>query len=544
MTPAQTTSSTADAATANDAGVEQTAGQTQLAERPSSRNRATRARADRTCSTGRAQGRSTGRRRRRRKAEPSREREGNGERGCSQPETITVRRNRIRQRRRERERVARRRAAARASGNAQSANAASGDQSANASARADVDRPANGNVTARIEAPGHNKDFDQTNEATAASDANASASGVDAEQQVSADACATLANPSNTAVELRVESDGDSRRRHAVEHCNGRRSRHERRSRRKSSATPTRPSTNPANTFVSVRVNSDGTTGDVDQHNTTSESGDGERRDRGRDHDRSRGRRVDVPPTRRAAWEVTLALRRREHRRPRRCRERLPPLPSSAPTFVWTWDMAFGPGAPVSCDISSSVTSEQVTWTFDCDPNDLDHAHGRNRAGLHGTITWTWSWIAPAVGLELGPRGRAADEPRRAIAATSSTSPDFVRADRSAHRSRNGAGRERDACRQPVERGVRECGRDGRRGRPAVPDPVREHPSDRTQSLLQEAEILQIVSAQASSQLTDALNESEVGRSRCPRSTACPRRPQNVRARCSRARRRRSSAPA
>ena len=512
-TPAQTTSSTADAATANDAGVEQVAGQTQLggtAEQPQQTD-ASPGQSDVQHGQGAKVGQQADADADAKLNHPENEnasarvgasaagddhgasQKNSGNADASASTSVGVGQQ------------------ADHPGNAHSEHAASGDQSANASARADVDRPANGNVTARIEAPGHNKDFDQSNEANATSDANADASGVDAEQQVSADATATLANPSNTAVELRVESDGDSDGGTQSNTATADAAVTSDDPDAAASASADATITNPANTFVSVRVNSDGTTGDVDQHNTTSESetvNGVTAVETTTDHEDDEWTSSDpasgVDVTLRSDGENTDVRVDVEN-------DSLP-LPSSAPTFVWTWDMAFGPGAPVSCDISSSVTPEQVTWTFDCDPNDLITRTGETAQGSTGTVTWTWSWDRPELPgwswdradvlpmalatcncsyvidfrwISFEPTAPAAPQPA-AVQAESATP--------AVSQSNEASASAVATAVASVQQSLIQSGEDT---------------SDRAQSLLQDAEILQIVSAEASSQLTDALNESE-----------------------------------
>ena len=276
-------------------------------------------------------------------------------------------------------------------------NGASGDQSANAEARADVDRPSNTNVTARVEAPGHDAAFDQSNEADAKAKAKAKAAGVDEDQKAKAKADAKLDKPSNVAVELRVESDGDS---------DGGSQRNAANAAADVEAGPkAMPDANafasildPANTFVSIRVNSDGTTGPVAQSNsaTQSETVNGVTvAQSSPDHadtawissDPSSGVAIALvtdgsnTDLRVAVNDATLAL------------------PSSAPIFVWTWDMVFGPGAPVTCDIDSSASAGQVSWTFDCDPGNEIVRTGAPATGstAPGTIAWTWSWDRPEL---------------------------------------------------------------------------------------------------------------------------------------------------
>ena len=194
--------------------------------------------------------------------------------------------------------------------------------------------------------------------------------------------------------------------------------------------------------------------------------------------------------------------------------------------------MAFGPGAPVSCDISSSVTSEQVTWTFDCDPNDLITRTGETAPGSTGTITWTWSWDRPGL---PGWSWDRADVLQMALAtcncsyvidfrwisfeptAPAAPQPATVQAESATpavSQSNEASASAVATAVADVQQSLIQSGED----------------PPTAQSLLQEAEILQIVSAQASSQLTDA-PASRKGRSRCPRSTACPSQAaQNVRA--------------
>ena len=176
-------------------------------------------------------------------------------------------------------------------GNAQSANAASGDQSANASARADVDRPANGNVTARIKRPVTTRTSTRrTSDCGVRCDASAS----DRRRRA--------------AGERRCRGDAGSATRPSSSAWRATETRTAARSRTLQRADAAVTSDDPDAEFECnagdhhepgehVRLRPceqrrhDGRRRPA-QHDER--VGDGERRDRGRDHDRSRGRRVDV----------------------------------------------------------------------------------------------------------------------------------------------------------------------------------------------------------------------------------------------------------
>lgn len=514
-TPAQDTSATADAATANDAGVEQVAGQTQLGgtnEQPQQGNASPgqsgvqhgqnanvgqQADADADAKLNHPENENASARVGASAAGDGHgaSQKNSGDADASATTTLGVGQQ------------------ADHPGNAQSQHAASGDQSANASAHADVDRPANTNVTARVEAPGHDGAFDQSNDAKAKADAKANGKGADVDQQATAGADATLESPSNTAIELRVESDGDS---DGGTQSNA--------ATADAAATSDDPDanasvhadatvTNPSNTFVSVRVNSDGTTGDIEQSTTTSESetvNGVTAASNTADHADNEWTSSDPS----SGVEVTLRSDGTNTDLRVGVENAALPLPSTAPTFVWTWDLVFGPGAQVSCDIHSSVTADQVTWSFDCDPNDqiTRSSEPATSSATAGAISWTWSWDRPELPgwswdradvlpmalatcncryvidfrwISYEPTAPAAPQP--ATAAIESATP-------AVSQSNEASASAVASATADVQQSLIQSGDDT---------------SDRTQSLLQQAEVVQIVSATASSQLNDALNESE-----------------------------------
>ncbi len=398
-------------------------------------------------------------------------------------------------------------------GDAQSQHAATGDQSANASAQADVDRPANDNVTARIESPGHEKKTDQSNEAKAKADAKADAKGADVDQQASADAAATLESPSNTAIELRVESDGDSDGGTQSNTATADAAVTTDVPGADASANADATVTNPSNTFVSVRVNSAGTTGDVEQTTTTNESEtvNGVTTASGTS-DHADNEWVSSDPS--SGVEVAMTSDGTNTDLRVGVENDSLPLPSSASTFVWTWDMEFGPGAPVSCDITSSATADQVTWTFDCDPNDKITRSGdpATPSTAAGTISWTWSWDRPELPgwswdrADVLPMALAtcncryvidfrwvSYEPTAPAAAQTPQAP-VESASPAVSQSNEALASAVATATVAVQQSLIQSGEDA---------------SERTQNLLQQAEVVQIVSATSSAQLNEALNEAE-----------------------------------
>jgi hypothetical protein len=265
------------------------------------------------------------------------------------------------------------------------------EQSAAATAQAQATDPENTAVTVRIEAPGNDGGVTQANVTSASSDAVTHSQGSDTSQQANAVSQAQLESPANTAVELRVYSDGDSA---GAEQIN---------SSSASAATTTDDSagqatanatlTDPSNTFVSIRVNSNGSTGASDQQNVAQESENGVIATASdTDHatgfvggDDTSGLAIAMT-TDGANTDLRIAVESAGLDRP-----------SAGSTFTWTWDLVVG-DEPLACNIASSSTASRVDWTFDCDPNNLIvREPGSAPQGVANAITWSWDWSRPGL---------------------------------------------------------------------------------------------------------------------------------------------------
>ena len=265
-------------------------------------------------------------------------------------------------------------------------------QSADASADARSSDSSNTLLDARIGAPGNDAGFDQSVHAGAV--ARAEIEGPDgAQQDAGAEARAEAENARNTAVELRIGSDGDSAggsqtiAADASATATG----------SSAEASATAALDNPFNTFVSIRINSDGTTGPVSQTVSAQESEtvNGTTNERQLEetsvsswdfdangiviHFSSDGSSTDL---RISVDDVTLHS------------------PDEAPLFVWEWSMVFGAGSRPDCAITSSVDAVRVLWQFDCDPEDrLAQAAGTAAAAAAPTnaLSWAWNWLRPQL---------------------------------------------------------------------------------------------------------------------------------------------------
>ena len=275
---------------------------------------------------------------------------------------------------------------------------ASGNQSASANAHAGADRPSNTNVNARIEAHGNDAAFGQSIASNARAEAANARTGEDIAQEARAAATAELQQPENTAVEVRLFSDGDTAggiqtiaATAAALVANGGAN---------ASANATSVLTNPANTFVSVRVNSDGTTGDVEQEilRRELEVVDGESIEQAvRDLLDSIWSSFDL------ADGVSISLAADGANTDLRITIENDSLvrPSAGMSFFWTWDLVFGAGGALDCAIASSLAGTEVRWNFDCDPTnrlqETSTAPASAPAPTAGAISWSWDWDRPGL---------------------------------------------------------------------------------------------------------------------------------------------------
>ena len=283
---------------------------------------------------------------------------------------------------------------------------ASGQQSATAVAGASATDPQNTIVVVRVDAPGNNASFDQSNTATAgATAANAAPGATPVQQSAGATASATLERPSNVAVELRIESDGNSaggsQRNEASAGASAANA-------GAANASPVAAQAaapgsavaeasasvdNPQNTFVSIRVNSDGETGAVEQSSTevATETADGEATST-----------TSTDPSD-SAWagesaDGAIAVSFASDGQNTDLRLEVDfaglPEPTAGGTFVWTWDLVFGPGLDPACTIGSATAGSQVSWAFDCDPEDqvTTRSAASPATAPVGSISWTWNW--------------------------------------------------------------------------------------------------------------------------------------------------------
>ena len=169
-----------------------------------------------------------------------------------------------------------------------------------------------------------------------------------------------------------------------------------RRGRTRAEATADATLTDPTNTFVSLRVNSAGTTDAVVQDTLAEEieSVNGTTVSRV-EEDAADLLWTSTDPT----SGLELAFAADGANTDLRIALDDPSLaqPSDGTLFIWTWDMVFGPGGELACAIASSAQNGQIAWNFDCDPDDrIDRASGPAApTPVVGTITWTWSWLGP-----------------------------------------------------------------------------------------------------------------------------------------------------
>ena len=344
-------------------------------------------------------------------------------------------------------------------------------QSADASADARSSDSSNTLLDARIGAPGNDAGFDQSVHAGAA--ARAEIEGPDgAQQDARAEARAEAENARNTAVELRIGSDGDSAggsqtiAADASATATG----------SSAEASATAALDNPFNTFVSIRINSDGTTGPVSQTVSAQESEtvNGTTNERQLEetsvsswdfdangiviHFSSDGSSTDL---RISVDDVTLHS------------------PDEAPLFVWEWSMVFGAGSQPDCAITSSAGRGSCAVAVRLRPRRparADREHGGSRRSTHERALLGLELAATAAGrVELGaqrPGSAAGLRPHLRFPARLPLA--LARADRGLDRpdSRRRSLHERRRCRRTAERGRRDSHRlRGKRDR-AGDDPV------------------------------------------------------------------------
>ena len=360
---------------------------------------------------------------------------------------------------------------------------ATGSQSASADADAKADKPENSIVNARIEAPGNDARFEQTNRAGARAEAEDERStedgadertGEDIAQAARANARAELERPANSAVELRLYSDGDTAggiqsiaaSADAAAAADGPRA----------EATADATLTDPTNTFVSLRVNSAGTTDAVVQDTLAEEieSVNGTTVSRV-EEDAADLLWTSTDPT----SGLELAFAADGANTDLRIALDDPSLaqPSDGTLFIWTWDMVFGPGGELACAIASSAQNGQIAWNFDCDPDDRIDRASASRPDARGGHDHVDVELAPArpAGLVLAAQRPDSDRDlQRRLHVRARFPLDLVRAGR----SRGGGprrGRARDSGNDPAgdpagERGGR--GRAGERDQRRRPDRV------------------------------------------------------------------------
>jgi hypothetical protein len=268
---------------------------------------------------------------------------------------------------------------------------AAAEQSASAAAQAQATDPENTAVTVRIEAPGNDGPVAQSNVTSASSDAITQSQGSDTNQQANAVSQSQLESPTNTAVELRVFSNGDSAGGEQINSSSA------------AAATTTDDSigqataeatlSDPNNTFVSIRVNSEGETGAIGQENVVQESANGviapapdvDHATAFVEADEASGLAV-VMTTDGANTDLRIAVENAGLDRP-----------SEGATFTWTWDLVIADD-PVACNITSSSGAARVDWTFDCDPNNvIVRAPGSEPEAVANAITWSWDWSRPGL---------------------------------------------------------------------------------------------------------------------------------------------------
>jgi hypothetical protein len=266
---------------------------------------------------------------------------------------------------------------------------AGAEQSATATAQAQATDPENVAITTRIEAPGDDGPVEQSNVISANAEAVTQSQGSETTQQANAASKSQLESPANVAVELRVFSGGDFAGGEQINSSSAAANTITDGLPGQASADATL--TDPNNTFVSIRVNSEGMTGAVEQENLTQESANGViSATSNADH--------------RTAWSgadaesgVAIGLTTDGDNTDLRITVVNETLdrPSEGTTFTWTWDLVVGEDG-LACDVQSSSEAGRVDWNFDCDPNDLiTREPGSEPTLVVGAVSWNWDWSRP-----------------------------------------------------------------------------------------------------------------------------------------------------
>jgi hypothetical protein len=267
---------------------------------------------------------------------------------------------------------------------------AGAEQSATATAQAQATDPENVAITTRIEAPGNDGPVEQSNVISANAEAVTHSQGSDTtQQQANATAQSQLENPANVAVEVRVFSDGDTTGGQQINSSSA--DSNTITDGGAGQATAEATLTNPNNTFVSIRVNSEGLTGAVEQENTSQESANG-----------VISATSDVDHT--TAWSgvdaesgISVGLTTDGDNTDLRITVDNSTLdrPSEGTTFTWTWDLVIAEDG-LACDVQSSSAAGRVDWNFDCDPNNvITREPGSGPTPVAGAISWNWDWSRP-----------------------------------------------------------------------------------------------------------------------------------------------------
>jgi hypothetical protein len=390
--------------------------------------------------------------------------------------------------------------------NGETTSQAGAEQSATATAQAQATDPENVAITTRIEAPGNDGPVEQSNVTSANAEAVTESQGSETTQQANAASQSQLESPANVAVELRVFSGGDSAGGEQINSSSAAANTITDGSPGQATADATL--TDPNNTFVSIRVNSDGTTGAVEQENQTYEGANG-----------VISATSDADHT--TAWSgadaesgVVIGITTDGDNTDLRITVDNETLdrPSEGTTFTWTWDLVVGEDG-LACDLQSSADAGQVTWNFDCDPNNvITREPGSETAPVDGAISWSWDWSRPDLqGWEWSrhdtivlpdcsgctyvidfrwitrePVAPATAAPENGAAGAAAASPVSVQQSNVASASASAT----------ADSGILQA-----------LTQTSEGGSDRSQSALQEADVVQSVTATAAAELRNATNQ-------------------------------------